>query len=250
MTNKEVVNKQLVKRIKSQHLIGDVVKIVEGFFESIDYETDAMTFDQYAKFVHDKGCLFRHSFIAFTVIRSILNYSFDILWDFDHAYELFDVCDLRKEAKCFITKSEWDEFVETGLDELCSRIGSNCIDYFVSLAFVWNGIMPRDIKTIRKKDIVGGVVQSVEVGEDIIALIKGRLETLSPESVVYSRRPVMRENFKRTCPKTFSYRIVDARINDVYMSGVVYRISKGYEVEMANPILGEYYKKISEIIYG
>lgn len=254
--NKEIVERELKKREKTRRLTKDVVAIVESFFESIDYKTDAMTFDKYAKFVKENGFPFRQAFMAFTVIRSILFYEFYIDWKFDLVYELFDACDLSKEAAFFATKDEWDEFLATGISELSNMPYGAYDDYFFVLVLTARGVTPHELRTIRKKDInEAGFVYIQErdfdlpIDKNAVALIQTHLNKLAPDDVVYSRRPAMRESFKSV--NAFSLRIANMRASDLYMSGLLYRLSQGeQDVEFNNAVLNKYYHKIAVIIYG
>ena len=255
INNKEIVERELKKREKTQRLTKDVVAIVGDFFESIEYKTDAMTFDKYAKFVKENGFPFRQAFMAFTVIRSILFYDFYIDWKFDLVYELFDACDLNKEAEFFATKDEWDEFLAKGIFELSSVPYGAYDDYFFVLVLTARGVTPHELRAIRKKDIdetgfvyIQGRDFNLPIDKDVVALIQTHLNKLAPDDVVYSRRPAMRDSFKSI--NTFTLRIANMRASDLYTSGLLYRLSQGtQDAKFSNAVLDKYYHKIAVIIY-
>lgn len=236
-----------------------------GFYEYCNYDLDNMIFSSYCDYIKEKEIMYTDAIFGRRFLRHILTDQLNVdkkEWPGRNTTEtILENINIKNEASMFITKADWDYFSNRMADVVKPTVQNRglCKKY-ITYAFVWSGVPASTLNKVHKEDLyVNGTNVFMLCNEkeymidDLCAarMLNGLLDydNLQPFPL---RKPqkfdkVHIERFKDLVGKT-----IEADLNSVYESGIIYRMSIGIEpdnIAKDNSYLRPYYVALSNYMY-
>lgn len=254
------------ERAKKLRSTTKTVETALNYYEYCQYDLDAMTFSSYCDFLKEKGVMYTDAIFCRRFLRYILTDQMGVdkkEWPGRNTSEtILENISIKQEAALFVTKDDWNYFSIKMEDVVKPTVQNRglCKKYII-YAFVWNGIPASIFNNVRKEDL--------HVDGTIVSIFCNKKEYVIDDSCAAKMLNVILgydnlQPFPLRQPKKFSKdhieelkdrvgKVVEADLNTIYASGIIYRLSKGIEpdcIAKDNSYLRPYYKALSDYMYN